>query len=183
MLRLVFGPMYAGKTFHCIRLARRYRAIDKKVLFVDNVIDNRYSTSHVVTHDGDKEECVFVKELKELENLLEYIQADVIIVEEAQFFPDLVQFIIKECDKNEKQFIVSGLSGDSQRKGIGHILDLVPHAEHVDKLNGMCHQCKDGTAGSFTRRLYTEDEKGKQQIFVGGKESYECVCRKHFLEK
>jgi thymidine kinase len=178
MLTLVLGPMWSGKTFYCIRLARRYRAIGKSVLFVDHEDNNRYSRTHVVTHDGDKEECVFIKNLDDLVGDERYHRADVVIIEEAQFFDRLHDFVVRECDKNEKDFVVSGLSGDFFKRPIGEILTLIPHAEKVEKLNGFCNVCKDGTEGSFTKKKL--DCKGNdEQILVGGAEIYQCVCREH----
>src|SRR6478735_4729842 len=133
MLRLIIGPMWSGKPFHVIRLARRYRAIGKRVLFVDHVSDTRYSDGNpaVVTHDGVRESCVFLEKLEHLKEMQEYKEAEVVIVEEAQFFPDCFSFISTECDISGKEFIVSGLSGDFKRQPIGDILCLIPHAEHV----------------------------------------------------
>jgi thymidine kinase len=174
--------MWSGKTFHIIRLARRYRAIGKRVLFVDHVSDNRYldsdlSTPVVVTHDGIKEKCIFLENLHSLLQIPEYADAQVVVIEEAQFFPDTYDFISRECDISGKEFIVSGLSGDYQRKPIGDILTLIPHAEFVDKLNGLCNQCKDGTVGCFTQR---HTDSNHEQIAIGAGDMYDCVCRKHY---
>lgn len=177
MLRLVIGPMFSGKTFFCIRLARRYRAIGKNVLFVNSHKDTRYSDTCVVTHDGDSEKCIFLENLKDLIDKTEYVDADVVVIEEAQFFTDLYDVITTQSDISGKEFIVSGLSGDYQRQEIGGILSLIPYAEYVDKLSGLCQRCKDGTLGSYSLRLTEETD----QISIGGKNRYECVCRKHFL--
>lgn len=182
MLQLVLGPMYSGKTCQVIRLARRYRAIGKKVIFVDHTSDTRNAPQDssadaiISTHDGVSEKCVFVDKLEDLLNMQEYTQAQVVVVEEAQFFPDLLQFLPRETDVSGKDFIVSGLSGDFQRNVIGDILYLIPYAEHVHKLNGLCNVCNDGTLGCFTKRIVSCTD----QVLVGGKESYQCVCRKHF---
>ncbi len=182
MLTVVIGCMFSSKTTHVVRLGKRYRAIGKNILFIDHSSDTRYSETHLVSHDGDKEKCIFLEKLFDIFNSSWkelYDDADVIIIEEGQFFPDLLSFIEKETDEQlHKDFIVSGLSGDFQRKPIGDILRIIPLAEHVIKLNGFCQSCKDGTAGTFTKRIVELDN----QILVGGKDSYECVCRKHFLE-
>jgi len=186
MITLVIGPMWSGKTFHVIRLARRYRAIGKNVLFVDHVSDDRYHSdknalTHVISHDGLMEKSVFVEKLHDILSMKDYISADVVIIEEGQFFPDLFNFVTTESDKLEKEFIVSGLAGDFQRKEIGQMLLLIPHAEIVEKLNGLCSECADGTQGCFTRRKVSVGKV--DQILVGGKESYQCVCRKHLLKR
>lgn len=171
--------MYAGKTEAVIRIARRYEAINKKVLFVNHNIDTRYSKdSFVVSHNGTKKECVKLDFLRELETSYDFENADVVIIEEAQFFQDIYEFIKKHLF-TKKKFIVSGLSGDTSLNPIGDILRLIPMAENVEKLNGLCQICNDGTIGSFTRRKGTD----VGQIIVGGKELYSCVCISHFICK
>jgi thymidine kinase len=109
----------------------------------------------------------------------EYHEAQVVVVEEAQFFPDVYEFLSRESDVSGKEFLVSGLAGDYKRKPIGNVLALIPFAEYVDKLNGLCNRCRDKTPGCFTRRLI--ESVGYDQMVVGGRETYECVCRKHLM--
>lgn len=192
MLRLVLGCMFSGKSSQVIRLARRYRAIGKRVLFVDHISDTRYAEDvsdpkHIISHDGIRENSVFVSELMEISLRDDYVQADVVIIEEAQFFPDLLKFVVKEMEvkdgkekdgNKEKDFIVSGLSGDYLKRPIGDVLYLIPHAEKIDILTGLCNKCSDGTPGCFTQRKAMTTSK--EQVIVGGIELYECVCRKHW---
>lgn len=179
MLTLVIGPMFSGKTSHVIKMANKFRAIGKKVLIVNHVFDNRYSKTHLVSHDNASEKTMFLENLSILSGLEEYINADVVIIEEAQFFTDLFDFVSIESDKHLlKDFIVSGLSGDFNRNSFGEIYKLVSIAEKVLKLSGFCNVCKDATAGSFTKLLQNNI---KSNILVGEKDLYQCVCRKHFL--
>lgn len=170
--------MWAGKTDRVIREGKRYRAIGKKVLFVTHVSDVRYSSDSVATHDGIFEKCLSEDKLSNLLTNQLYCTADVVIIEEAQFFPDLVGFLRIQSDESGKIFVASGLSGDYLRQPIGSILQLVPIAESVEKLNGYCNICKDGTIGCFTKR---KENCSADQVFVGGAESYECVCRKCYV--
>ena len=61
-------------------------------------------------------------------------------IDEGQFFPDLVPFAEQMADKG-KIIIVAALDGDFQRKGFGDILNLVPLAESIVKLNAVCMMC------------------------------------------
>jgi thymidine kinase len=204
MLQVIIGPMFAGKTEYIIQLSRKYKSIDKKILFINHVYDNRYivskenstliledplgvnnllnceyETGHVVSHNGNKEKALSVNKLQDIS--IEILNMfDIIIIEEAQFFNDLVPFIKKELSNKcnfDKEYIVSGLSGDFMQNKIGYILDIIPFAEEVIKLNGYCTICKDGTLGYFTIRK--EKKLEESQILVGGKDKYLCVCRKH----
>ena len=54
-------------------------------------MDNRYTCDSVTTHDGDKLPCVTSDRLLPLLHSIDFMSADVIAVDEAQFFPDLVR--------------------------------------------------------------------------------------------
>lgn len=174
-LTVILGCMYAGKTETVISYARRYRAIEKKVLFINHSIDDRYSQEQkVVSHNGTREDCIKVPLLEGIQYMNSFKDANVVIIEEAQFFSDLLEFFYK-LDLSSKDFIVSGLAGDFKMRPIGDILALIPMAEFVEKINGLCKYCKDGTVGAFTRKTSSSQET----VQVGGMDLYECVCRIH----
>lgn len=176
-LTVILGCMYAGKTETAISYARRYKAINQKVLFTNHQLDDRYSDSNkLVSHNGTKEDCIKVSSLMSIIDTQDFKEASVIVIEEAQFFKDLLLFF-KTIDVSSKHFIVSGLAGDYRMNPIGDILSLIPMAEYVEKINGFCIYCKDGTIGSFTKKKKGSEER---TIEVGGLELYECVCRKHY---
>jgi thymidine kinase len=178
-LSVILGCMYAGKTETVISYARRYKAINKKVLFINHQLDDRYSDSNkVVSHNGTSEDCIKVSNLMSARDTQDFKEASVIVIEEAQFFQDLLEFF-KTINVSSKHFIVSGLAGDYRMNPIGDILSLIPMAEYVEKINGFCIYCKDGTIGAFTKKKKGSDDK---TIEVGGLELYECVCRNHFKD-
>ena len=61
---------------------------------------------------------------------------------------------------------------------IGDIVNLVPLANDIVKLNGFCVDCADGTKGSFTKVIKGVDKTS--EILVGSHDIYKCVCRRHF---
>ena len=70
-----------------------------------------------------------------------------------------------------KVVVIAALDGDFQRKPFGSILDLIPLAEEVTKLNAVCMVCY-GPA-SFSKRLGSET----QVEVIGGADKYIAVCR------
>jgi thymidine kinase len=60
------------------------------------------------------------------------------------------------------------------------MLRLIPHAEDVLRLSALCSQCKDGTKAIYSKRVVSDSMNGV--IHVGSSESYQPVCRKHYLE-
>jgi len=101
-------------------------------------------------------------------------QADVILINEGQFFEDLYKVVVDLLKENKKVY-VCGLDGDFERKKIGQILDLIPLCDKVTKLTSLCSICRDGTPGIFSMRLTDE----KSQILVGV-DNYAPVCRNCF---
>jgi thymidine kinase len=107
-----------------------------------------------------------------------YIESEIVIIDEGQFFKDLYTFIKGELDNKscKKMFIVGGLSGDYQLNPIGEMTSLIPLADEIIKLNAYCVCCNDGTIASFTKRIIKNDEK----ILVGKEDMYIPVCRYHY---
>ena len=65
-----------------------------------------------------------------------------------------------------------GLDGDFQRNKFGKLLDLIPYANNVTKLNSLCALCKNGKAGLFSHRISSETS----QVVIGS-DNYKPVCR------
>lgn len=77
-----------------------------------------------------------------------------------------------------------GLDGDRNRCNFGRVLDLIPYADTLTKLTALCSRCCDGTPALFSCLIVGEnDDREYDQIRVGGADSYEPMCRKHFLEQ
>jgi thymidine kinase len=109
-----------------------------------------------------------------------YVSSDIVIIDEAQFFPDLFPFIdsqLKIEHQLNKIFIVAGLSGDSNLQPIGDILRLIPLADEIIKLHAYCIKCKDGTIASFSKR---KNCLSNSQILIGNNDIYIPVCRFHY---
>lgn len=68
-------------------------------------------------------------------------------------FPDIVERC-EEFANHGKIVIVAALDGTFQRVGFGNILNLIPLAENVVKLNAVCMICF--REASFTKRIGNE---------------------------
>ena len=177
-LELILGPMFSGKTSELRRRILRLKVVTDKVIIVNHLSDTRYgSASETLSHDKISCESTAIKHLKSLYTSSEYINANYVFINEAQFFIDLYDFCLTSVEKYNKNVVVFGLDGDFQRKPFGEILKLVPLANSVTKLTALCKQCGDGTPGLFTKRIVNKCE----QILIGGEDMYQAVCRKHFI--
>lgn len=173
---IILGCMWSGKSTELIRQAKRYNSIGKKILIINHQSDNRYGNDIVSTHDKNKISCVSLEDLNTITKSEEYLNSEIILIDEAQFFKDLYDFVIYSADILNKTVIVVGLDGDFEKKPFGDILKLIPHCENVTKLKALCQICNDGTIASFTKRI-TNDSKIN---IIGGKEYYSAVCRYHY---
>jgi len=178
-LELYLGPMWAGKSSTVLGTLRRYKSIGWNILVLTAAADTRYGTEMIVSHDKDSYPARSISALLPLLNDVEYSGAQLIVIEEAQFLPDLYEFVLAAVEKDAKHVICVGLDGDSDRKPFGDLLRLVPLCDKLTKLTALCSDCKDGTPALFS---FYKNLKSVQ-VQVGASEQYEPLCRKHFLRK
>jgi thymidine kinase len=182
-LELLIGPMFAGKSSAIQSIIRRHQALGWNVFVVTHSMDTRYSSEPaIVNHDKVMMPARATNSLMSLVDDPEYISSRLVVIEEAQFFPDLVPFVLQSVDKAGKHAVVVGLDGDAERRPFGRVLDLVPYCDRVTKLTAMCKMCKDGTPAIFTfaAREDAVVAANDGRPCIGADEKYVPLCRKHF---
>jgi len=179
-LEIVCGPMFSGKSTTILSRIATAEVLGWKYVIFTSSLDTRYSKDahSIQTHDGRMIEATACDDLDECFNHPLYPHAHIVIIEEAQFFHNLYQSVLRMVDEDAKKVIIVGLDGDSQRKPFGEVLQCIPIADTVTRLSAYCCLCKDGTPAPFTS--LKGDFTPTNQIFVGGLESYQPVCRKHY---
>jgi thymidine kinase len=186
-LKLIIGPMFSGKSSHLLAEINRYKYITKNILVINNILDKkRNNTGDLKTHNEEMYPALSLNSLNELKENSDYINAKIVLIDEAQFFDDLYSFIKQELEKREeKYFIIAGLSSDYLLNPIGDILFLVPLADEIIKLTAFCNDCNDGTLASFTKRIECDQsdqsKNDKNQIIIGKSELYKPCCRYHYF--
>jgi len=178
-LEIVLGPMFSGKSSYLLSSIRKYREIGWPMYTITSNLDKRYTTeSKIVNHNQDYAVAdASVKYLQNIHDKQEYLDAKVIIIEEAQFYPDLVEFVLEAVETYEKHVIVAGLDGDASRKPFGSLLELIPYADNIVKLKALCKICNDGTEALFTSKKIHDT----LTIDVGAADKYQALCRKHYI--
>ena len=181
-LQIILGPMFSGKTSRLIQIYKTHSYIGKKIAVINHGSDTRYTDSMLSTHDKTMIPCLFISDLKEVwenptttyhTNLRE---ADVILINEGQFFLYLKDIILEMVEKYKKHVVICGLDGDFKRNRFGEILDLIPYCDSVEKLSALCAKCRDGTPGLFSNRISNEEH----QVLVGS-DNYQPLCRNCYL--
>lgn len=187
-LKIILGCMFSSKTSTILSEINRLKHITDKFLVINSILDkqrqsNKDQDSIIETHDKNYYNAIMVNELNELKTNEEYNKkynyAEIIIIDEGQFYSDLYKFIREELfiKDNKKSFIVAGLASDYKMEPIGDIIKLIPMADSIQKLYAYCTYCKNGTAASFTAKLI----KDNNQILVGNNDIYVPCCRNHYL--
>ena len=172
--------MWSAKTTRLIQEYQKWRCIGKQTLVINHKIDSRYGCdSFLYSHDQVKIPCLLVNSLAEVsDEMVSNIEA--IFINEGQFFKDLKDKCLEWCEKQGKHIYVVGLDGDRFRERFGQLIDLIPYADHFEKLQAKCKICLDGTPAIFTYDQSTNRQTG--QISVGC-DQYLPLCRKHYLSK
>jgi len=184
-LELFLGSMKSGKTSKLLEIYKQYNFCNIHIAVINHASDTRYHDTMMSTHDKIMIPCIQTNNLMtlwnytDLENTfssesmnhLKIREAQVVLINEGQFFEDLYQCVIEMLKANKKVYI-AGLDGDFERKKFGSILDLIPLCDKVTKLTSLCSICKNGTPGIFSLRLTKET----QQMLIGS-DNYIPVCR------
>ena len=141
------GNMFSGKTSELVRRLKRLKILEKRIVVVNSAKDTRSPEQVLKTHDNVKFDCYKVLDLFELLNKDTFEDAEIIAIDEAQFFESL-----DGIESLAPNVVVAGLSGDYMRRPFGKILDLIPKADKVTFLKA---NCKCGAPASFTKKLST----------------------------
>jgi thymidine kinase len=161
--------MFSGKTEELIRRIKRARIAQQQVKIFKPCIDTRYSEVEVVSHDSQSVASVPVASAAEMVSLAH--AADVVGVDEAQFFDEGLVEVCNLLANQGKRVIVAGLDMDFRGNPFGPMPALCAVAEDVTKVHAVCVRC--GELAQFSHRLVA----GDNQVMLGEMQTYEPLCR------
>ncbi len=172
-VEVITGSMFSGKTEELIRRLRRAQFAGLKVVIFKPAIDKRYSETRVVSHDERSIVSTPVDHPSAI--ILLAGDADVIAIDEAQFFDTSLVEICSQMANKGSRIIVAGLDMDFTGKPFGPMPGLMAIAEHVTKVHAICVRCGNLAQYSFRK---TEDP---QVVLLGEKNLYEPLCRSCYI--
>ncbi|WP_341468964.1 thymidine kinase [Candidatus Chlorohelix allophototropha] len=177
-IEIICGSMFSGKTEELIRRIKRATIARQLVQVFKPALDNRYSEEQVASHAGSFFNAIPVSNVAQMRQLLN-LEADVIGVDEAQFFDSDIVAFCREVANAGRRVIVAGLDLDFRGEPFGPMPYLMAEAEQVDKLHAICLVC--GAPASRTQRLINGQPASYNDpiILVGATENYEARCRRH----
>jgi thymidine kinase len=174
-IEVVCGSMFSGKTEELIRRINRARIANLKVEIYKPAIDTRYHETEVVSHNSNAVASMPVT--SSLNILLMSQDADVVGIDETQFFDEEIVYVCETLAQRGVRVIVAGLDMDYLGKPFGPMPALMSIAEYVTKVNAICMVCGDLATHSFRKT-----SENSNQVMLGEKETYEARCRSCFNE-
>ena len=161
--------MFSGKTEELIRRLKRARIARQRVEIYKPAIDARYSDNDVVSHDANSIPSTPVESARSI--LLMASDAQVVGIDEAQFFDDAIVEVCNELANSGKRVIVAGLDMDFKGIPFGPMPQLMAIAEDVTKVHAICVKC--GNLAHVSHRIV----KDEQRVLLGEQHEYEPLCR------
>lgn len=173
-IEVICGSMFSGKTEELIRRLKRAQIAKLRVEIFKPIIDTRYANTEVVSHDMNSIHSTAVETSTTI--LLLGTQAQVVGIDEAQFFDDHLPEVCNTLANKGIRVIVAGLDMDFKGQPFGPVPNLIAIAEHVTKVHAVCVCC--GAPANYSYRTIAEDNK----VLIGEKESYEPRCRNCYYQ-
>lgn len=171
-IEVICGCMFSGKTEELIRRLRRAQIAKQQVAIFKPRIDTRYSPEHIVSHS---EQSIVSHPVNDAEEILSHAgEAQVIGIDEAQFFKANLVDVCERLANEGKRVIVAGLDQDYRGKPFDPIPQLLSVAEYITKTLAICVVC--GNPADRTQRKTQQHDR----VVIGAKDIYEARCRRCF---
>ena len=173
-IEVIVGSMFSGKTEELIRRLKRAKFARQNVEIFKPIIDIRYSSEEVVSHDAN---AILSTPVDSAGNILLLTgNVDVVGIDEAQFFDNGLVEVCNTLANNGIRVIVAGLDMDYRGKPFGPIPDLLATAEYVTKVHAICMRCGNLANHSFRK------SSSEKLVLLGEKDEYEPLCRSCYHE-
>jgi thymidine kinase len=171
-IEVICGCMFSGKTEELIRRARRAEIAKQKVAIFKPCIDNRYGSEHIVSHS---EQTLVSQVVGDALEILERSKdAQVVGIDEGQFFKSNLVDVCEQLANQGKRVIVAGLDQDYRGKPFEPMPQILAVAEYITKTLAICVVC--GNPADRTQRKTQQSDR----VLVGAKDIYEARCRHCF---
>jgi thymidine kinase len=179
-VEVIAGPMFAGKTEELLRRVRRAAIAGREVLVISHALDSRAGGARIASHAGLDAPSRAVAKATEIGAAVDEQAVDLVAIDEAQFFgPELVAVVAGLATRG-LVVVVAGLDVTFTGQPFEPLPSLMSLAERVDKLTAVCAVC--GADAIFHARVAATPAADTRLISenVGGLETYQARCRRHF---
>lgn len=185
-LHVIAGCMSSGKTDELLRLLRRAEYARRRILLVRPDVDTRtppeYAESRSMARYPSR--MVPTDDPWRIVLLARETDADLVGIDEAEFFVPAVVDAIEALRRSGRHVIVTGLNLDFAGRPFGSMPDLMARADDVTLLTAICVIC--GETATRTQRLVNGRPAAIDDplVVIGGMDSgavetYEARCNRH----
>lgn len=175
-LIMFVGPMFGSKTTRLIAALERYKYQGKTISAFKPMIDDRYSSGEIVTHNGGRIRAKCVASGQDIVESLRDNPAEVVAIDEA-FMIEGVGDVVIDLYKSGTSVLISSLDLSSKAEPFYEVSRMMPWATRIEKCPSVCAQCQEDAY--FTFRKFEDD----RELLVGGSEMYEPRCFKHYKKQ
>ena len=173
-IEVIVGSMFSGKTEELIRRLRRAQIANLKVEIYKPAIDKRYNEQQIVSHNSMSLLSTPVDNSQSI--LLLSSEAEVVGIDEAQFFDDELVDVCNILANKGIRVIVAGLDMNFKGSPFGPMPKLLAIAEYITKVHAICVRCGDIAQYSFRKNA------NENLVLIGEKDLYESLCRACYLK-
>ena len=174
-IEVICGSMFSGKTEELIRRLKRAQYAKLNIETFKPSLDIRYNETAIVSHDANTINATPVNNAEAILLLLN--NAEVVGIDEAQFFDEALPAVCEQLASKGIRVIVAGLDMDYLGKPFGQMPNLLAVADYITKLHAICMKCGNIAHVSFRKTA------NESQVLLGEKDTYEPRCRKCMHEK
>ena len=191
-IRVITGPMFAGKTTELIKTIECDNYNPEQKLVFNFKGDTRYSVkNNIASHD---KKFIPAYRITDYNEITEYLtnKTAVIYVDEAQFIKNLKPWLNSKLIQdylliNKGYLVICGLNldiyGNDFNPELSWLINSV-NRKQANYLRAKCYLCNDNADYTI---LLNENQNGKDisttdNVLVGTKETYQPVCLAHALK-
>lgn len=172
-IKLIYGPMFAGKTEHLIADIKEMEKNEESFLVIKHSNDSR-SSGVIKSHIGHCYPAIDAVVLMDLK--ITPLQYHAIFIDEGQFFQDLYQFC-SFMKQHEQRIIVAGLDLKFNKDPFGDILKLREISDELIYIKSDCSICG-AEKGAIYSYLDKTKRDNKAKMIIGDGSIYKSVCPK-----
>ena len=185
-LHVIAGCMSSGKTDELLRLLRRAEIARRRILLVRPAVDDRTPAEYAESRSKARFPSAAVRqdEAAEILSLARERDADLVGIEEAQFFDESIVATVITLRESGRHVILTGLNLDFAGRPFGVMPTLMAMADEVTTLTAICVVC--GETATRTQRLVGGRPAALDDplVVIGGFDSaaietYEARCLRH----
>ena len=185
-LYFYYSAMNAGKSTSLLQSSHNYTEQGMSVLLYTAALDERVEKGVIASRIGLQSDASVFEPATDLYlQISSYVETQAlhcVFIDEAQFLSrSQVDQLAKIVDKLNIPVLCYGIRSDFQGELFPGSQRLLNIADKLTELKAVCH------CGRKATMVVRRDEQGSvikagEQVLIGGNDSYQSMCRKHFFQ-